>query len=183
MEEIRIQEDQIRQLFASVVWTHKIQEKQADLYRRRYKLLDALRIVLIALTSSGIFSVIFIDKFWLKLVSAILSAVTLFISIYCSTYDLKGEANDHKETAFLLFKLREKLISILVDIKSNKIDYWEIQKKKEEVYDEYFLICRDAKDASAKAVKLASKALKINKDSTYSDEEIDAFLPELLRKK
>ena len=35
MNEYQILLDIVRQTFASVVWTHKIQEKQADIYNER----------------------------------------------------------------------------------------------------------------------------------------------------
>lgn len=183
MNDIEIQESQIRQIFASVVWTHKIQEKQADSYRKKYKIMDATKIVLAALTSSGIVSVLFVDNFWLKVVSAFLSAISLFISIYCESYDLKTEASIHKATALSLFQLRENIISILSDIKCEKLTYDEIILKKSLVYDEYFQICKNAKDADEKSVNKACKDLKIRKDNTYSEEEIDSFLPIALRKR
>ena len=40
---IELLESQIRQIFASVVWTHKIQEKQADIYRDRYNKLETAK--------------------------------------------------------------------------------------------------------------------------------------------
>lgn len=183
MKEIEIQEGQLRQIFASVVWTHKIQEKQADLYKKRYKLIETIKIISSTLTSSGIFSVLFVDGYWLKVVSAILSAFSLFVTIYCETYDLKMEASIHKKSALVLLRLRERIISILSDIKCNKISYEEIIVAKEEVYKSYFAICEESKDAEEKAVKLASANLKIRKDNTFNDDEIDSFLPIALRKK
>ena len=32
--------DEVRQNYASVVWTHKIQEKQADIYHEQYAKLE-----------------------------------------------------------------------------------------------------------------------------------------------
>lgn len=182
MKDVEIQEGQIRQLFASVVWTHKIQEKQSDLYIKKYKVIETVKTFLLALTSSGIISILFVDDFWLKVVSALSSAISLFISVYYETYDLKTQASIHKKTALLLFRLRDSIISILADIKCNKLSYEEIILKKNDAYTQYFEICNDAKDVSEKAVNKASKYLKKRKDNTYSDEEIDSFLPIGLRK-
>lgn len=52
--------DEVRQNFASVVWTHKVQEKQADIYAKHYKRLETANIIAAALTSCGIVSVIFV---------------------------------------------------------------------------------------------------------------------------
>ena len=86
MVNIEIVESQLRQIFASVVWTHKIQEKQSDIYLNRYNNLEFLRILLAAITSSGIFAIIFVDKFWLKMITAIVSAISLFITTYFKSF-------------------------------------------------------------------------------------------------
>ena len=60
-------ESQLRQKLASVVWTHKIQEKQADYYKRLYSIMD-----------------------YVKVITAIISIGTVFISTYFKLKDLKG---------------------------------------------------------------------------------------------
>ena len=70
--------DVVRLNYASVVWTHKIQEKQSDIYFERFKKMETINILLASLTSAGIIAIIFTDPLWLKLVSAILSNVRLF---------------------------------------------------------------------------------------------------------
>ena len=109
-------ESQLRQKFASAVWTHKIQEKQADYYKRLYNIMETVRIILSAITTSGIISSIFVDKTWLKVITAIISMETLFISTYLKSYDLKGLHQKHKENAIQLLDLREEIISVLCDI-------------------------------------------------------------------
>src|SRR5699024_4378452 len=83
-------EAHLRQILASTVWTHKIQEKQADIYLNKYNLFETIRIIVLAITTSGIVSCIFVDEVWIKIVTAILSAISLFISTYLKSYDLKG---------------------------------------------------------------------------------------------
>ncbi|WP_330638722.1 SLATT domain-containing protein [Romboutsia hominis] len=175
-------ESQLRQLFASVVWTHKIQEKQADIYLKQYKCLEFWRILLSALTSSGIFAVIFVDELWLKLITAIVSAISLFISTYFKTYDLKLLQKEHKKSALALLELREELVSVLCDIKMNKYKEDELFKKRDDLIKKKIKIANNTLDASENAVNQASENLKKRKDNTYSDEEIDSFLPLLARK-
>lgn len=166
-----------------MVWTHKIQEKQADIYLEQYNRLEFIRISLSALTSSGIFTVIFVDNFWLKLITAIVSAISLFISTYFKTYDLKLLQKEHKKSALLFLKLREELVSVLCDIKMNKYTEEELLKKRDDLINKKVEIANNTLDASEKAVKKASESLKVKQDNTYTDEEIDSFLPLLARKK
>ena len=50
----KILEDEIRQTFMSVTWSHKIQEKQAELCFKKYKICEVVRIVCSALTTVGL---------------------------------------------------------------------------------------------------------------------------------
>ena len=181
MDKFKVQTGQIRQLIASIVWTHKIQEKQSEICERKYKALSIIQILVLSLTSSGIFTIIFIDEFWLKLIAAILSAISLFITIYGEGNDFKRDSETYKHTATALFMLRENVISLLSDIKCEQFGYEEIITNKNNLYKEYFRICKESKSASTRAVKLASKDLKIRKDNTFNDDEIDSFLPSVLR--
>lgn len=79
--------------------------------------------------------------------------------------------------------LREEIISVLCDIKWKKIHEEQLADKRDEINTKYSDICKDALDANNFAVKKASKTLRIYKDNTYTDEEINSYLPVELRKK
>lgn len=172
----------MRQVFASVVWSHKIQEKQADIYLGWYNLLEVSRIVLAALTSSGIFAVIFTNNFYLKLVTAIVSAISLFITTYFKSYDLKDLQKKHKKSALEWLELREEMTTVLCDIALNKYYEDELIEKRDGYLKRKIEISKSSLDCGNRAVKRASKDLKIRGDNDYSDDEIDSFLPQLARK-
>ncbi|OSA79384.1 hypothetical protein B2H89_13035 [Clostridium botulinum] len=182
MSNIEVLESQLRQVFASVVWTHKIQEKQADIYLRKYKFLEFIRITLSAITSSGIFAVIFVDNKWLKIITAIISGVSLFITTYYKSYDLKSLQKQHKKSAVELLELREDLVSVLCDIKVDKYNEDKLAEKRDEIIKRKIKIAKCTLDPVEKAVKEASDNLKKRQDNTYSDDEIDSYLPRLARK-
>lgn len=179
---IEIIESQLRQVFASVVWSHKIQEKQADIYLKRFNSLEFWRIVLSALTSSGIFAVVFVDNFYLKLITAIVSAISLFITTYLKSYDLKSLQKQHKKSALEWLELRENIMTVLCDISLHKYDEIELIKKRDEFLKKKIEIAKESLDPEEKAVNKASKNLKNRQDNTYTDEEIDSYLPQLARK-
>lgn len=169
-------------MFAGVVWTHKIQEKQADIYLSKLNLLEFVRIGASAITTSGIFAVIFLDTYWLKIATAVMSIVSLFINSYYKTYDLKGLQKHHKKSALDLLELREEFISVLCDIKLNKYTEENLLKKRDELLKRQMTIYKGALDTSGDAYDKAQKALKVQNDNTYTDEEIDSFLPMVARK-
>ncbi|HBJ1651470.1 SLATT domain-containing protein [Clostridium botulinum] len=179
---IEIIESEIRQIFASVVWTHKIQEKQADIYLSRYNIFKNSKIILSAVTTSGICGVVFIDKYWLKVITAIISVLSLVINAYFKEYDLKSLQKQHKNSALQLLKLRNNIISVLCDIKIGRYDEESLLTKRNEILVKMHDVEKNCLDASNKAVDKASENLKARKDNTYSDDEIDSFLPILARK-
>lgn len=60
-------ESSVRDTFGSVVWSHKIQEKQADICSQHYKRLETMKIIAASITTVGIISLIFRMSYGLKL--------------------------------------------------------------------------------------------------------------------
>lgn len=56
-------EDVVRAQYANVFWTHKIQEKQAEIYEFRHKLFSWINIISASLTSAGIISIVLLTSF------------------------------------------------------------------------------------------------------------------------
>ena len=175
--------DEVRQNFASVVWTHKIQEKQADIYGENYNKLESINILVASLTSCGIVSTIFCDKLASKIIAAILSFVTLSITTYFKSFDIKYMEKQCKDAANHLVVVRNDMLHIISEIhmKSRSVDeinqdYIQIMKRLHKIYVE-------APSTTKKAVERAEEALKIDNEYTYTEEEIDHFLPPSLRGK
>lgn len=144
--------------------------------------METWRIILSAITTSGICAVVFINEYWLKILTAIISMVSLFINSYFKVYDLKAIQKHHKKSAIELLELRENLIAILCDIKLEKYNEETLINKRDEVLKKQMDIYKECLDASSEAVTRASENLKGRGDNTYTDEEIDSFLPILARK-
>ena len=61
IDSYKVLEDTVRDSYASVVWSHKIQEKQSDIYAEKYKKMETVNIAAASLTSVGIVAMIFTD--------------------------------------------------------------------------------------------------------------------------
>ena len=57
-----------------------------------------------------------------------------------------------------------------------------IQQEKDALMDDLHLVYSNAPSTTSKAYKKVQQALKSNEDMTFSDSEIDAFLPKELRR-
>lgn len=177
----KILEDSARDMFARAVWSHKIQEKQADIYQSQYKWMETLSIACASMTSVGILSTIFADQLWIKIASAILSFVTVFITAYFKAFDLSKLTKAHKETANKLLIIRNEIMGLLMSIKLKEKSVSELEERYNVLMDKANEIYKDAPQTTDKAVKAAKKALQVTEDNTFSVEEIDSYLPKALQ--
>jgi len=180
--DLRILEDTVRTSFAGVVWSHKIQEKQADICSQKFKSLETVRIIASALTSCGVIGLVFVDGLWLKLTSSLISLIVVVISALFKSFSIQELCTAHKIAAHNLLALRDKYQHLLMEIRIGTRSFDELNHEysalEKEKHQAYF----DSPNTSDKAVELAGKALKIKGDNTYTGDEINSFLPEFLRK-
>lgn len=175
-------EDAVRDMFARAVWSHKIQEKQADIYRKQFKKMETASILCASLTSVGILSSIFADHLWIKIISAILSFVTIFVSAYFKSFDLDKMTKAHKNAANKLLVIRNEITALITSIKLEEKTVAELEDRYIELIKNANKVYSDVPQTTDKAVKLAKIALRITGDNSFSSKEIDAYLPKALQK-
>lgn len=182
IEDYKMLEDVVRDSYASVVWSHKIQEKQADIYAEKFKKMETVNIGAASLTSVGIVALIFTDPLWLKLVSALISFATVYITAYFKSFDLQKFITSHKAAANKLIAVRDQYKVLLTEIKLKVDSVENLLARYKELVEKTDAIYLEAPTTTDEAVGKASKALKIKKDNTFTDAEIDSFLPLSLRR-
>ncbi len=177
----KILESQIRELYGRVVWTHKTQEKCADILLRRHTNLKILQISLSALTTTGILVAIFGDNKVIGIISAILSAILFGLNAYTKDYDLGEISQKHSTSASELWNIRERYLSLLTDMKSDRLTIAEIIEIRDSLQQDLSTTYRGAPRTISSAYKQATKGLKENEELTFSNDEINRLLPEQLR--
>lgn len=178
-----VMENVVRDSYSGVVWSHKIQEKQSDIYAKKFKTMEIINIGAASLTSVGIIAMVFTDLLWLKLVSALVSFASVYITAYFRSFDLQKLITSHKATANKLVVVRDRYKVLLTEIKLQSDSVVNLLSKYDDLVKETDTIYLEAPSTTDKAVDRASKALKIKKDNTFSDEEVDSFLPISLRRR
>lgn len=181
MVEYNYIEATVRNTFASVVWSHKIQEKQADIYSSQFKFMETLKIVAASLTSAGIVSLNFTDQLWLKIVSALLSFATIFINAFFKSFDLQTMVSQHKKAANELLAIRNQLVLLILQIRLQNKEPDILFEKYEQIVGNLNKVYAEAPNTTDKAVEKAREALNGSQDNTFSDKEIDSYLPIGLR--
>lgn len=175
-------EDQIRECFGRVVYTHKTHEKQADRCRETLDRLKIAQIVLTALTASGAVGILLVDEFWVKLATTLLALISLIVSGYMKGFDPGATAQKHRSAAANLWPIRESYLSLLTDLRSGAVQAADALTRRDELQDKLAAIYKGAPQTGDKAYHRAQNALQKSEDYTFKDKEIDMFLPKSLRK-
>lgn len=104
-------------LYNRIAWTHKIQEKQSDIYFSRGRVLQWISIALLALSSSGIFWSVFNESIELRIASGVMGVASLFISIAREMRSYEVLACEHASYAkdYLALKTRYEEIASKAD--------------------------------------------------------------------
>ena len=180
--QIEIVESQLRELYGRLVWTHKTQEKCADIILKRHNCIKITQIILSGLTTTGILVTVFGEVPFVGIISAILSALLFGLNTYSKDYDLGEIAQKHSSSASELWNIRESYLSLLVDVKSRRLSMEQIIEKREHLQEELANVYKGAPRTISSAYKEATKGLKHNEEMTFSTDEIDRILPKELRK-
>lgn len=185
---IKLLNSQIRNSYGNVFWTHKIHEKDADLYRIWNNRLKITQIVLSAISTTGLVFVLFgVDKSNIAegnncfvrlaaIISAFISALLVIANSLSKGYDLGELSASHGATAIKLLDLREEYLSLLYDIKGRHLSVESIQKRRDELKEKTLAIYANAPRTTSCGYTKAAKAIEIG-EPFFTKESLNKILP------
>jgi hypothetical protein len=176
-------ESQLRENYGKIVYSHKTQEKCADILSERNNYIKNFQIILSGLITTGLLVRVFKGEEWALIVSTILSAIQFALTSYLKEYNLGETIQKHTNAALELLEIREKYLSLLTDLNTRVISLNQVIVRRDELQEELSKTYKGSPRTFSKAYVNAQKALQINEELTFSNEEIDKFLPIPLRKK
>ncbi|MBN3124379.1 SLATT domain-containing protein [Pectobacterium brasiliense] len=177
-----ILEGQIRECYGRVVYSHKTHEKCADILIRKHDCIKIWQMIISALVTGGIVSTFFDKGHIGSIVSVFLSTILLILNTYTKNYDFGELAQKHRQAGSDLWIIREKYLSLLTDIRIGDIPLDSIRARRDNLIVELHTIYSGSPSTNYKAYTAAQEALKKFEDMTFSDDEIDAFLPKELKR-
>lgn len=180
--EEQLLEGQLRECYGRVVYSHKTHEKCADILLCRNSQIKLTQMILSALITGGVISTFFGTGYWGSGVSAIMSTILLAVNSYTKDYDLGEIAQKHRQAGSELWIIRERYLSLLTDLCSGASSLADIRSKRDELLQDLHAVYVGAPSTNDKAYKMAQTALQSLENMTFSDQEIDAFLPRELRR-
>lgn len=177
-----ILEGQLRECFGRVVYSHKTHEKCADILLSRLSRIKLWQIGLSAITTGGFLAAIFGAGTVGAAVGALVSTTLLVLNAYTKNYDLGELAQKHKQSANDLWLIREKYLSLITDLRMDEKPIEKLQEERDGLLGELHGVYSGAPSTTFQAYRKAQEALKSLEDMTFSDDEIDAFLPKELKR-
>ena len=178
----RTLEGQLRESYGRVVYSHKTHEKCADILLSALSRIRIAQIILSAITTAGFVGAVFGAGKITALLGMVVSTVLLALNSYTKNYDMGELAQKHKHAASDLWLIREKYLSLLVDVAMKEKPLEALQQHRDELVEQLHTIYNGAPSTTFKAYRKAQIALKRLEDMTFADAEIDAFLPKELRR-
>ena len=175
-------EGQLRECFGRVVYTHKTHEKCADILLKRLSMVKLWQIILSAATTAGFIGAVFGAGQIGALIGVVVSTTLLALNAYTKNYDLGELAQKHRQAGANLWIIREKYLTLITDLKMGEKPIKSLQGERDALLDELHAVYLGAPSTTYEAYRKAQEALQKMEDMTFSDEEIDAFLPQELKK-
>lgn len=175
-------EDCVRNVFSRVMWSHKIQEKQADIQSHYSLAMTLTNITLSAATSVGLFSIIFVDRFWLKLISTLASFLSTAIIWLSKELDLPDRIKTHRKAAVDYLAVKDRLQNLLMKIRFRNVPIERLEEEFSQLNESVNCINAQAPQTTDRAVRRARRALDVENDDNITNKEIDNGLPPSLRK-
>jgi hypothetical protein len=115
-------------------------------------------------------------------IGVIVSTVLLALNAYTKNYDLGELAQKHKQAANDLWIIREQYLSLLVDLAMREKPIEALQSQRDALVEQLHAAYTGAPSTTFDAYKKAQEALQHLEDMTFSNAEIDAFLPKELKR-
>jgi len=173
-------EAQIRECYGRVVYSHKTQEKYADILLKRNNSIKIWQLILTGIITGSFIATIFGDGKISAIIGTIISSILLIINSYTKDIDLVSIAEKHRLSAHQLWEIRESYLSLLTDF--NLLTIQQIVEQRNILQQKLSLAYSDSPRTNNKAYNKAQSALKYNEELTFSERELDLLLPKKLRK-
>lgn len=170
-----------RELYGRLVYTHLVHEKEREIWSMKVSRMNNINIGLAAATT--LFAIISasLQPIWAIMLTAIFAVATISFVMWQSNLDPAGKESQHRVAAKELLWLREQLLLLIAKCHISTVSNEELQRCLESLTREITTAYKFAPNTSAEAYAAAQQSLKTG-HFTFSDEEIDGFLPPELRK-
>ncbi len=177
----------IRQSFANCVFTHKVQEVAAERSQQKAFYIKIANIVLVSIVLILLFlQTSYPNNIFLSYIAAGITIAEVIFLIIQLTFSFEEQMSEHKSSALKYMELRDYYRLLITDIMTREINNDALIARRDSLQHEYQLISDLAPqtggaDYQEAQIRLNQKGVVEGEEFTWSDDEIDHFLPESLR--
>lgn len=177
----------VRRMFAQAVFTHKVQEVAAEFKEKRAKCYKWVHIslvlavlILLGLQAAHLDSPIF------AIMGIGVSIAEIGFLVIQLSFNIEREVISHKNSAFRYIEIRDEYIALIADIMAGKVLHKDLIARRDALQRKYQFICDMTPQTGEKEYDEAQRRLNkrgvvSGEQSSWSNAEIDHFLPEELR--
>lgn len=179
----------VRQTFANTVFTHKVQEVAAEFSQKKALNVKIENIAIVSLILVMLFlQYLYPTQSIFSYIASGLSVAEIIFLIIQLTFSFEQKVIMHKNSALKYMGLRDRYRSLITDIMNESITSETTQERRDHLQHEYQVISDLAPQTGTKEYTETQKRLNKRgaiqgEEFTWSDEEIDHFLPGSLRLK
>lgn len=181
--------DELRELYGRTAYSHCTHEMMTNSLECWHRFWFWTDVVLIAIGATGLITqtVAALPSSLLELplfasvVPAISSTAALFVTLVTQRSDADRRIVEHRKAASELWLIRERLVSILADLRDLALTPEMARKYRDEILDSLKEVYQKAPRTNGRAFAAARRALKQDELLTFTDEELNIMLPETLQ--
>ena len=181
----KIQLSTLRQNFAQCVFTHQVQEAAAN---RNFRKSHFYAKINIALVAAVLLMIVLQAKYqqtgWYTAVGSGLAIGEILFLIVQQTFNVDEKAVLHKNSALQYMALRDRYLTLISDFSSKGINKDAYKSRRDHLLNQYEVVSKLSPQTEYEDYLQAQKSLGLtgnDEQYTWSDAEIDRFLPKQLR--
>lgn len=177
----------IRQQFAQCVFTHKVLEKATDRIEKVNAKIKLANVIILVFVLVFLISPIkFPEYAFLNYVAITITIIEIAFVYLQKEFSFEDKSKEYKKFALKFLELRDKYKNFIVDI-MNELEEKEIVTKRDLLQEQYQIVSSLSPQTNYNDYKKAQLALLgkniSDEEFTWSEEEVDRFLPKDLKLK
>ena len=170
-----------RELYGRAVYSHKTHEVERELWADVVFWMNVGNICLAAATTVAAVIAASLKPTWAMILTAVLAAASICFIIWQASFDPAGKEAQHRAAAKELLWIREQFLLLIAHCNASNANVPDLQRSLDMLTLQITAAYKFTPSTSPKAYKIADDRLKRG-EFTFSDDEIDAFLPLALRR-
>jgi hypothetical protein len=174
--------DHLRLTFGHVIYTHRAHchlALRAGRWGRGLQIGEAL---LAIATASAAAAVVQTGRPGYGVMAAMTATVMLVVLVARLVFDFEHRAEVHRACGAQLWHLREQYRALLADLQDEAISLDEARRRRDALMERLHDVYEQAPPFDRSAYQAARTALPAQYEAALTDEEVDRFLPEALKK-